>query len=94
MSTAFNSIKRGLLEAIEHAEGRAPQARIHRPRPIDVKALRAKVHMTQEQFAARFGIAAMPPNAIRASEIFPSFMASEKAPQTAEISWSKRLEIL
>ena len=55
MSTAFNSIKRGLLEAIEHAEGRAPQTRIHRPRPVDVKALRAKVHMTQEQFAARFG---------------------------------------
>ena len=24
MSTAFNSIKRGLLEAIEHTEGRAP----------------------------------------------------------------------
>lgn len=25
MSTSFDSIKRGLLEAIEHAEGRAPQ---------------------------------------------------------------------
>ena len=46
---------RGLLEAIEHAEGRAPQTRIHRPRPVDVRALRAKVRMTQEQFAARFG---------------------------------------
>ena len=55
MSTTFNSIKRGLLEAIEHAEGRAPQTRLHRPRPVDVKALRAKVSMTQEQFAARFG---------------------------------------
>jgi putative transcriptional regulator len=56
MSTAFNSIKRGLLEAIEHAEGRAlTQTRIHRPRSVDVKALRAKVSMTQEQFAARFG---------------------------------------
>ena len=55
MSTAFNSIKRGLLEAIEYAEGRAPQIRIHRPKPVDVKALRAKVGMTQEQFAARFG---------------------------------------
>lgn len=56
MSTAFNSIKRGLLEAIEHAEGRVPpQTRIHRPRSVDVKALRAKVSMTQEQFAARFG---------------------------------------
>ena len=32
MSTAFNSIKRGLLEAIELADGRAPQTLIHRPR--------------------------------------------------------------
>ena len=55
MSTAFDSIKRGLLEAIEHAEGRAPNTRMHSPRPVDVKALRAKVGMTQEQFAARFG---------------------------------------
>jgi putative transcriptional regulator len=55
MSAAFESIKRGLLEAIEHAEGRAPETVIHRPRPVDVKALRAKVGMTQEQFAARFG---------------------------------------
>jgi putative transcriptional regulator len=55
MSTAFESIKRGLLEAIEHAEGRATETIVHRPRPVDVKALRAKVGMTQEQFAARFG---------------------------------------
>ena len=55
MSTAFDSIKRGLLEAIDHAQGGAPQARVHRPRPVDVKVLRAKVNMTQEQFAARFG---------------------------------------
>ena len=48
MRTTFNSIKRGLLEAIEHAQGRAPQTRLHRPRPVDVS-------MTQEQFAARFG---------------------------------------
>ena len=55
MSTAFDSIKRGLQQAIEHAEGRAPKTRVHRPRPVDVKALRASVGMTQEQFAARFG---------------------------------------
>lgn len=55
MSTAFDSIKAGLLEAIEHAEGRLPETRVHRPREIDVKALRAKVGMTQAQFAARFG---------------------------------------
>ncbi len=28
---AFDSIKRGLLEAIDHAEGNAPAARIHNP---------------------------------------------------------------
>lgn len=56
MKTAFESIKRGLQEVIEHAEGDSPPGtRIHRPRSVDVKALRAKVGMTQEQFAARFG---------------------------------------
>ena len=37
MSTAFDRIKRGLQEAIEHAEGRAPEANIHPPEP-DSKA--------------------------------------------------------
>ncbi len=55
MSNASASIKRGLLEAIEHAEGCLRQTRIDRPRPVDVKALRANVSMTPEQFAAPFG---------------------------------------
>ena len=55
MSTAFESIQQGLQEAIAHAKGEAPQVVVYRPRQIDVKAVRAKVHMTQEQFAARFG---------------------------------------
>jgi len=55
MNNTFKSIKKGLQEAIEHAEGGSPETRIHRPRPIDVKALRSKIGMTQEQFAARFG---------------------------------------
>ncbi len=55
MTKAFDSIKQGLQEAIAHAEGRGGGVRVHRPRPVDVKALRAKVDMTQEEFAARFG---------------------------------------
>ncbi len=55
MTKAFDSIKQGLQEAIAHAEGRGGGVRVHRPRPVDVKALRAKVAMTQEEFAARFG---------------------------------------
>ena len=55
MNNAFDSIKQGLQEAIEHARGKETDVRIHRPRSVDVKAVRAKVGMTQEQFAARFG---------------------------------------
>lgn len=55
MSTAFESIKQGLQEAIAHARGDERGVRVYRPRAIDVKAVRAKVGMTQEQFAARFG---------------------------------------
>ena len=55
MTKAFDSIKQGLQEAIAHAEGRAQGARVHRPHPVDVKELRAKVDMTQEEFAAKFG---------------------------------------
>lgn len=57
MSTAFESIKQGLQEAIAHAKGKgeASGVRMHRPRAVDVKAVRAKIGMTQEQFAARFG---------------------------------------
>ena len=53
---AFESIKRGLEQAIAHAEGRSPDTKVHRPRPVDVKALRTRIGMTQEEFAARFGV--------------------------------------
>ena len=55
MSTAFESIKQGLQAAIAHAKGDARGVRVHLPRTIDVKAVRVKVGMTQERFAARFG---------------------------------------
>ena len=55
MSKAFDSIRQGLKEAIAHAERGEPGVRVHRPRPVDVRALRAKVEMTQQEVAARFG---------------------------------------
>lgn len=54
MSQKFNRIKADLQQAVEHAQGKEQGVRMHRPRPVDVKALRAKVGMTQEEFAARF----------------------------------------
>ena len=56
MSKAFESIKAGLEEAIEHAKGKAAHAKTHRFDPLDVKAIRAQVGMSQTEFAASFGI--------------------------------------
>ena len=57
MTKAFESIKQGLQEAITHAQGRPVEAVVHEiPASIDVKAVRKQVGMTQEQFAASFGI--------------------------------------
>lgn len=53
--SAFESISQGLREAVGHAQGESSAVKIHRPQPVDVKALRNRVAMTQEQFAARFG---------------------------------------
>ena len=44
--------------------------------------------------AARFGVAAIPPKARRAEMITSLATVMLKAPMTAEISWSKRFEIL
>lgn len=56
MSAVFESIKRGLEEAIEHASGKSKNIRLHRPKPVDVKLVRKKVGMSQPEFAATFGI--------------------------------------
>ncbi len=52
-----DSIRRGLEEALAYAQGTADarRYRVHVPRDIDVKAIRAKLAMTREEFAGRFG---------------------------------------
>ena len=47
MSTAFESIKAGLTEAIAHVEGKAVGAKLHQPSAIDVKAVDVKAISTQ-----------------------------------------------
>lgn len=54
--TNFNRIMAGLGEVLDIVEGRAEPARVYAaPAALDVKALRASMGMTQEQFAAQFG---------------------------------------
>ena len=57
MSKAADSIRRGLDEAVAYARGEADESayRVHVPARIDVRAIRGKLGMTQEEFAGRFG---------------------------------------
>jgi putative transcriptional regulator len=57
MSKVADSIRRGLQEAVAFTEGTADAStyRVHVPETIDVKAIRARLDMTQEEFAGRFG---------------------------------------
>jgi putative transcriptional regulator len=55
MGKAFDSIARGLNEAISHAKGAKVAVKTYKPEQVDVSALRHRMGMTQEQFAARFG---------------------------------------
>jgi len=57
MSKVADSIRRGLGEAVAYAESKANAKayRVHVPKTIDVKAIRTKLAMTQEEFACQFG---------------------------------------
>ena len=57
MSTVAKSIRRGLEEAVAYARGEAEHSdyQVHVPALIDVRGIRTKLGMTQEEFAGRFG---------------------------------------
>ena len=52
---AFSKIAEGLDEALEIGRGRAKPARLHIPEAIDVRRIRARLSMSQHDFAAAFG---------------------------------------
>jgi putative transcriptional regulator len=56
MSKAFDSIKQGLDEAIEFSKGKKGKAVVHEFTAVDVKKIRAKIGMSQSEFASAFGI--------------------------------------
>lgn len=57
MTKVSDSIRRALKEAVAYSEGRsnAKGYRVKLPEKIDVKAIRSRLDMTQEEFAGRFG---------------------------------------
>lgn len=54
---AFERIAAGLRDAVAIQRGEADPAtyRVHVPRQVDVKAIRQKLDLSQNQFANRFG---------------------------------------
>lgn len=55
MGKAFESIRQGLNEAAAHAQGETAGIKAYEPTVVDVAAVRARLGLTQDQFAARFG---------------------------------------
>ena len=56
MSETFESIRKGMVEALEFSRGKSRKAVVHEFTPIDVKNVRARVGMSQSEFASAFGI--------------------------------------
>ena len=52
-----HSIRRGLEEALAYAKGDGDVRKynVHVPHDVDVRAIRTKLKMTQEEFAGQFG---------------------------------------
>jgi len=56
MSEVYESIKRGLEEAIAYGQGKKNGARIHKVPIVDVRKLRLKIGVSQSEFATAFGV--------------------------------------
>jgi putative transcriptional regulator len=56
MSNVFESIAKGLQEAIELNDGKKVAAKTHRPPHVDVAEIRHGLGLTQMEFASKFCI--------------------------------------
>ena len=56
MNTVFESIKKGLTEAIDYSEGKQIEVNVYKPEKVDVKEIRTDIGMTQAEFSSTFGI--------------------------------------
>ena len=56
MGKAFEEIQAGLHEAVLHAQGGKTGVVVHEPERLNVRGIRQKTGMTQQQFCAAFGL--------------------------------------
>ncbi len=62
MTKAGETILRGAAEALAYADGERSGYKVHIPDFVDVKAIRARIGLSQVKFAARYGFS---PDSIR-----------------------------
>lgn len=58
MSTIGKSILKGAREALAYSKGEQKHAKVHTikiPKHVDVKRIRAQLHLSRQEFATRFG---------------------------------------
>lgn len=55
MSEAFERIRTGMTEAVQHARGQQAGVKVYRPTAVNVAEVRQRLGLTQVQFATRFG---------------------------------------
>ena len=58
MTKLGESLLKGATEALKHAKGEKVKTKSHLfivPKQVDVKAIRRKLHLTQKEFANRYG---------------------------------------
>lgn len=55
MTKAGKSILKGAREALDYAKGARDGYGVHIPADVNVKAIRVRLGMTQEEFSLRFG---------------------------------------
>ena len=60
MSKFGNDLNEAMTEALAHARGKKTGARLHRfaSDPVDVRAIRARLHLTQDEMATLLGVSA------------------------------------
>ena len=56
MNSAFDSIAKGLKEAIDLNDGKKISAKVHRAPDVDVGEIRRSLGLTQMEFASKFCI--------------------------------------
>ncbi|WP_257267132.1 NadS family protein [Endozoicomonas sp. ONNA2] len=56
MTDIYNDVMGALEEAVSYAKGEKTEAIVHEVQPLDIKAIRSSVDMTQEEFAKAVGV--------------------------------------